>query len=1309
MRHLCVLLLLLLQPLAALASSTCTSAVQIFDGIPVTGDLTGGWSAGSASCGSSNTNPDLWYVYNATCAGEVTISTCGTNDALGVDLGMDTVLSVYDSCGGNELACNDDDLDGWCGGEPGQLRDSAIRLPVNSGATLFIRVSHFAGAIANGQFSLQVSCAPVEAPVTNLMCSLGPGPDDYELTWDSPTAGTGADIWIFSSETGIPRQIASLSVTTESFAGSLSAPGASGQFSFCVEVRGSVGISQRECCMLRFNPPTNDECATAIVVSAPGDTVPFDNTLATTNSPSLPMGFCNQWLGPLAVHSDLWYEYTATTTGPMFASTCHRANFDTKIAVYEKSGCPALTSDLVTCNDDYTNCTGFTSRVDWTANAGTTYLVQVGGFDAGPTSRGSGAIIVSQEKPTVTNLNCSHGIAPGEIVVTFDYPTGNVTDEVRFYVNRGSGVPMYFGSVQHPATTFVGSLENPELFGTVEICAEAVGVGISEFECCTMTFSGLLNDGCFAPLIVGDGTPVAIGNLAPATPDGGTNCAPAAATRDAWYSYTAGCGGDVTFSTCGSFGLGGMDTVLSIHDGCPATAANEIGCNDDNPGACQGPIPVDSHVTVTLSAGQTVLVRVGHFPAPSGLGNGNFQLNIVPSLTQQPVTDLNGTDLGGGDYQLSFNLPAAPATDQVVVWSDEGGILHPVGFVVPPTSTFTATLSNANYIGDINFCAQAFGPCGDSTQVCTTVTFSGIPNDSCMSPIVLASPASGPVAFANTVATTSSPTITPSVCTHWLGNSSIERDLWYEYTATTAGAVVARSCGSSFDTKIAVYDGGACPPTSLVACNDDGCGLQSEVTFNVSAGASYLIQIGSFSPFGAGNGILEVEQACARVASLSGSFDCHTGSVSLWWTDQDLYTDIEVRANGTPLIAQPFPAGAGGHNSIQHLTPPSAEIFYEVIATCAAGGTSTTGIYIDAQQVLPSQDLVIALEGLHTAGELLGEIDSGTRLRDALEANGRSVALLRVTPRDYPCIADLLATAENVWLLLGTYPGTYALDVHLSGESAYFRDLVMVSGKNLYVEGGDHLGFNHIPGPLDDIDGIDLGGVEDGDDSFDSMLGQDAPTAGCLTATAFPATRTYRQDSLANDWTDRYQTAGPNDLMPDPGVTAAEVIWRNDGAGEPAYVTGVIATNALQRKVLTQSWEFGGFSDTLPPAQAELARKDLAAVYLTAFADGIPIFRRGDCNNDQVTNIADAVATLNHLFPSGCIPTSTCPTLPCESACDANDDGAINIADAITSLTILFPQGCVPGLTCPFYPAPGSNCGSEGTIDALHCDQYSCP
>lgn len=82
------------------------------------------------------------------------------------------------------------------------------------------------------------------------------------------------------------------------------------------------------------------------------------------------------------------------------------------------------------------------------------------------------------------------------------------------------------------------------------------------------------------------------------------------------------------------------------------------------------------------------------------------------------------------------------------------------------------------------------------------------------------------------------------------------------------------------------------------------------------------------------------------------------------------------------------------------------------------------------------------------------------------------------------------------------------------------------------------------------------------------------------------------------------------------------------------------------------------------------------------------LFTRGDCNTDDLVNIADAILGLGILF-AGDGPAN------CEDACDTNDDGSMDISDPIYLLATLFSAG-------PNPPAPNS-CGDDPTPDSLSC------
>ena len=75
--------------------------------------------------------------------------------------------------------------------------------------------------------------------------------------------------------------------------------------------------------------------------------------------------------------------------------------------------------------------------------------------------------------------------------------------------------------------------------------------------------------------------------------------------------------------------------------------------------------------------------------------------------------------------------------------------------------------------------------------------------------------------------------------------ASAGNGVWYTL-AGDGSSVTLSLCGSSYDTKLAVY-AGACGDLGCVASNDDFCGTSSELTFVANAGNTYYILVSGFS------------------------------------------------------------------------------------------------------------------------------------------------------------------------------------------------------------------------------------------------------------------------------------------------------------------------------------------------------------------------------------------------------------------------------------------------------------------------------
>ncbi|MGE3164388.1 MAG: proprotein convertase P-domain-containing protein [Planctomycetota bacterium] len=431
---------------------------------------------------------------------------------------------------------------------------------------------------------------------------------------------------------------------------------------------------------------------------------------------------------------------------------------------------------------------------------------------------------------------------------------------------------------------------------------------------------------------------------------------------------------------------------------------------------------------------------------------------------------------------------------------------------------------------------------------------------------------------------------------------------------------------------------------------------------------------------------------CGDLGAVTCSYSCATDMLTINWTNSALATaGYTILENGVVVGSRP-----AGSSSFALANPVTGTNTYTVEWACSLGGSGPDGsCTIDVQPpiVIPSttRHVILALEGLQSGGDF-GLTNSGEALRAALIAN--SCEVLSIAPSNFDQLIDAgcldLSGVETLWVLTGTFPADY----RLSSEEGDALAALAASGVGLYLEGGDHWGFQHVVSLLDDRDGVeaDLGGnIVDGDDTFTQMDGADATGLELGTHSNI----FYSQDQLGNDFTDRLSVTGTTSGAEDTGVASAEVIWRNSDdtqTGEAPYVTGVFAYHNDGGRMIAVSWEFGGYTCSM---------MTLAGAYLAALSSpALPStanFRRGNCNNDNALNIADAVYALGALFPT---PGGNPNPIPCLDACDANDDGVINIADAVSLLFALF--GGSP------LPAPGSACGADPT-PSIGCATSTCP
>ncbi len=121
-------------------------------------------------------------------------------------------------------------------------------------------------------------------------------------------------------------------------------------------------------------------------------------------------------------------------------------------------------------------------------------------------------------------------------------------------------------------------------------------------------------------------------------------------------------------------------------------------------------------------------------------------------------------------------------------------------------------------------------------------------NDDCSTPISITG--QGGVNYDNTIATPS-----PQGMGHF-GCTDVTSDLWYAWIAPQNGTATVDTCfRSGMDTAVKIFLGAGCPAGAPIACDDDACGFQSSVTWPITVGTAYTIDIGSagFAPGGVGS------------------------------------------------------------------------------------------------------------------------------------------------------------------------------------------------------------------------------------------------------------------------------------------------------------------------------------------------------------------------------------------------------------------------------------------------------------------------
>jgi len=567
------------------------------------------------------------------------------------------------------------------------------------------------------------------------------------------------------------------------------------------------------------------------------------------------------------LYNTRYYFFNAPETATYRVSTCNQATWDTRLAVL--TSCDPASA--IACNDDGAGCNAFTSILNFSATAGTQYVIAIGGFAAA--NVGTGTVII--EVP----LACGDPAA-GECC-TAQTGTAACNDEACC-------------TSVCAADSFCCNTEWDQLCAdAAAFLCSACGAGsckldvatVTEAEACGEDLNGGCNGGGAAEFaIVGDTI-------------GGTFWADANVRDTDWYVLelaeatevtvtiksnmpcftafvdlacsgiigtpsTGNCGGSTTY--CFAPGTYYIVALPSVFAGFPCgfefgndytIAITSIACDDPSP-----PNDLCAEATVAnLGANPFNNAAAGtDVSTPTcGFNGAPFLKDVWFTFT--PATSDNytlETCTGAGAFDTGIEVyDACPENGGVLLGCNDDGTGCP---------NFSSNLSIA-LTGGVTYTIRVGGWQGATGATDLNISAGGggggVANDTCETASDLAV---GSTPFSTVGATG----LTPA-CTKF-GSSNVYNDIWYSYTADGNGDCTISLCGASYDSKIAVFDGCS---GALLACNDDFCALQSELTFAATCDTTYKVCVGAWGVGGFGSGNIVLTQAGKCSVPCPADFD----------------------------------------------------------------------------------------------------------------------------------------------------------------------------------------------------------------------------------------------------------------------------------------------------------------------------------------------------------------------------------------------------------------------------------------------------
>jgi hypothetical protein len=597
-----------------------------------------------------------------------------------------------------------------------------------------------------------------------------------------------------------------------------------------------------------------------------------DTAFTTTGNQTVNLvGLCDvSAISPDILYNATWFRFVAPSAGQYIARTCGTVNFDSKIAVF--TDCSNLAT-VISCNDDTAGCTttagqAWASKVTFTATAGGTYYVAVGGFGASTVGGGSLNIAAAANGGN-DGGSCSTALTAVNGLNSFNSASSSEDVNLAGLCDPGA----YGDDILHRVRWFSYTATAT---GTVELSTcgiAAFDTRLAVFANCSTTSVIACNDdatGCagftsklqFAA-VQGTNYRIAVGGFdltsagagqlqitpnAPPPPTCGTAVGDCCAANSAPFCSDSACCAAVCLedpyccSVDGQWDASCATKASLICASCgagtcvlPASNATEAEpCGGDANGGCNG----TTFAAQTVAPGQRI---AGTFWANNDTRDTDwYQLTVAAGAT----LDLKlHSKAPGRIFLVDSNCPPA-----VIASTDPAAPSCPAALsqcVLP--GTYRIIVAPTVFTGF---------PCTDTVKTKYVLSVDSSPcsarppsNDDCSSPQAIPG-AGGSASFDTRLANNSAGSVDSS-CDEGSG-TTIVKDVWFSWTPA-AGVARVSTCGTAgYDTRLVAYT--SCNGYS-VGCNDDfaGCdGFTSRMDLPSDGHTTYLIRLGGYDSAGTG-------------------------------------------------------------------------------------------------------------------------------------------------------------------------------------------------------------------------------------------------------------------------------------------------------------------------------------------------------------------------------------------------------------------------------------------------------------------------